>query len=245
MDSASGFEDSRRKMARVAGIAFLAAIVVVVAANYAIRFRLIIPNNAVDTARNIRAHQTLFRLNVAGDLLYVFAILVLAPALYGILKPFGRTSALVATFLRLVLAVMWMVIALNALSASRVLGHAGYLQAFEPAQLDSLAKLHLDEGHDAYYLGLPLWGLASTICSYLLLKSKQIPKALASFGLISSAWCVICGFLFIVFPHFDTTVNAYWFDTPLILFEGALGYRLLFRGLRPSESLRHEMRQPA
>ena len=68
----------------------------------------------------------------------------------------------------------------------------------------------------------------------LLFTLLPLPRALAAVGMISSAWCVICAFAFIVFPHFETTVNAYWFDMPLVIFETAFGVWLLFKGLRPS-----------
>ena len=35
-------------------------------------------------------------------------------------------------------------------------------------------------------------------------------------------------------PHFNETVNDWLFDTPLGLFEMALGFWLLFNGLKPS-----------
>jgi len=124
------------------------------------------------------------------------------------------------------------VTAFNMLGALRVLGDAAYLPVFEADQLQTLARLHISI--DAYYVGLPFWGLASTVCSYLWFKSRYIPRALAAFGVISSAWCVICAFAFIVFPHFETTVNAYWFDMPMVIFEMALGFWLLLKGLRPS-----------
>jgi hypothetical protein len=98
--------------------------------------------------------------------------------------------------------------------------------------LQTLARLHITS--DPYYIGLPFWGLASTICSYLWFKSRYIPRALAAFGVISSTWCVICAFAFIVFPHLDATVNAYWFDMPMVIFEMALGLWLLFKGLNSS-----------
>jgi hypothetical protein len=44
----------------------------------------------------------------------------------------------------------------------------------------------------------------------------------------------MCAFAFIVFPNFDETVNAWWFDTPMGIFEMATGLWLLFKGLRPS-----------
>ena len=161
-------------------------------------------------------------------------VVVLLTALYVILKPVNRNLALVATFCRLVLALMWAVTALNALGALRLLGNAAYLPVFKADQLQTLARLHLSSSYDAYYIGLPFWGLASMVCSYLWFKSKYVPRALAAFGVISSAWCVICAFVFIVFPRFDATVNAYWFDMPMVIFEMALGFWLLFKGLSSS-----------
>ncbi len=229
----STIDEPQRKAAKVAGFAFLFAMAIVVIANYGINFRLIIPGNAVDTARNIVAHETLFRINIACNLIYVVTVVVLLAALYVILKPVNRTLALVAAFCRLVLTLMWGVTALNALSALRLLGDAAYLPVFNADQLQSLARLHLAASWDAYYVGLPFWGLASTVCSYLWFKSRYIPRALAAFGVISSAWCVICAFAFIVFPHFDVMVGLSWFDVPMVIFEIALGLWLLIKGLRP------------
>ena len=225
-------DESQRRAARVAGFAFLFAIAIVVIANYGINFRLLVPGNAAETARNIMAHETLFRINIACNLIYVVNVVVLLSALYVILKPVNRNLALVAAFCRLVYALMWGVTALNMLGALRLLGDAAYLPVFEANQLQTLARLHISI--DAYYVGLPFWGLASTVCSYLWFKSRYIPRALAVFGMISSAWCVICAFAFIVFPRFETTVNAYWFDMPIVIFEMTLGLWLLFKGLIPS-----------
>jgi hypothetical protein len=229
-----GIDESHRKAARVAGFTFLFAMAIVVLANYGINFRLIVPGNAAETARNIMAHESLIRINIACNLIYSASIVVLLAALYVILKPVNRTLALVAAFCRLVFALMWGVTALNMLGALRLLGGAAYLPVFEADQLQTLARLHIAASFDAYYVGLPFWGLASTVCGYLWFKSRYIPRALAAFGVISSAWCVICAFAFIVFPNFDETVNAYWFDVPMVIFEMALGLWLLFKRLSPS-----------
>lgn len=231
-------DEPQRKAARVAGFAFLSAMAIVVLANYGISFRLSVPGSAVITARNITAHETLFRLNIACNLIYLLNVVILLTALYVILKPVSRNLALVATFCRLLVALMWGVSALNMLGALRLLGNAAYLPVFKADQLQTLARLQLTAGYDAYYVGLPFWGLASTICSYLWLKSRYIPRALAVFGVISSAWCVICAFAFIVFPHFDKAVNAYWFDSPMVVFEMALGSLLLFKAMGPSGRVR-------
>ena len=67
----SAFDESQRKAARVAGFTFPFAMAIVVLANYGINFRLIVPGNAAETARNIMAHETLFRTNIACNLIYV------------------------------------------------------------------------------------------------------------------------------------------------------------------------------
>ncbi len=229
----ASIDESQRAAARVAGFAFLFAMAIVVIANYGISFRLIVPNNAVETARNIVANELLFRINIACDLMYVLTVVVLLAALYVILKPVNRILALVAAFCRLLLALMWVVTVLNMLGALRLLGDAAYLSVFEANQLQTLARLHLVGSFDAYYVGLPFWGLASTVCSYLWFKSGYIPRSLAAFGVISSSWCVICAFAYLISPNFQNTIGLSWFDMPLVIFEMSIGLWLLLKGLRP------------
>ncbi len=227
----STIDKSRRKAARVAGFTFLFSIAIVVVANYGINFRLIVPDNATQTARNILAHETLFRINIACNLLYVVTIVVMLASLYVILKPVNQHLALIAVFCRLIYALMWGLTALNTLSALRLLSKAAYLPVFKTDQLQTLARLHLTTSWDAYYFGLPFWGLASAVCSFLWFKSGYIPRGLAAFGLISSAWCVFCAISFIIFPDFDKTIGLSLFDMPVLIFEMALGSVLLFKGL--------------
>src|SRR5690242_19781836 len=231
MSSITALDESQREAARVAGFTFLFGMVIVILANYGINFRLIVPSSAVETARNIVAQETLFRINIAANLVYVGNVVIELAALYTVLKPVDRTLALAAAFCRLVFALMWSVSALGSLGALRLLGNAAYLPVFQADQLHTLARLQIAVGFDAYYVGLPFWGFASLVCSYLWLKSRYIPRALAGFGIVSSAWCVICAFAFIVFPRFEATVNAYWFDVPMTIFELSLGLWLVFKGL--------------
>ena len=200
--------------------------------NYGIYEHLIVPGNAAETARNIVAHETLFRLSLVCNLAYSASVIVLLAALYVILKPVNPGLALVGALFRLVFALMWLLTALNLLGALRLLGSASYLQVFEADRLQALARLHLGANFDDYYVGLPFFSLASTVCSYLWLKSNYIPRGLAVFGVISSAWCVICAFVFLIFPHFNKIVNDYWFDSPMAIFEMVLSFWLLFKGLR-------------
>jgi hypothetical protein len=227
-------DPSQAPAARWAGFAFLAAIVVVILANYGIAFRLLVPGNAVDTARNLLAHGTLFRLNLACNLVYAALMLTAAATLYAVLRPVQGSVALLAAACRMVLALLWCLTALNSLGALRLLEGTPYLSAFGTDQAQVLARLELASSYDAYYVGLPFWGLASLLCCWLWLRSGYIPRWLAASGLLASAWAVFCAFTFLVFPHFDRAVGASWFDLPLLLFELVLGLRLLVKGLDAS-----------
>ena len=226
-------DNSQRTAAKIVGISGLLTVAIVVFANYALYNPLIVTGNATETARNIVAHETQFRITAVCFLIYSAGVVVLLTALYLILKPINPGLALVGALFRLVFALLWLLTTLNLLSALRLLDSASYLQVFEADRLQALARLHLGANFDVYYVGLPFFGLAATVCSYLWLKSNYIPRALAGFGVISSAWCVICAFVFLIFPHFNKLVNDYWFDSPMAFFELALSFWLLFKGLRP------------
>jgi Domain of unknown function (DUF4386) len=226
-------DNPQRVAAKIAAASGLLAVVIVVFGNYALLSPLVVPGNAAETARNIVAHQTQVRVALTCFLMYTASVIILLAALYVILRPVDRILALIGALFRLVFALLWLLTTLNLLSSLRLLSSASYLQAFEPDRLQVLARLHVAANFDDDYVGLPFFGLGATACSYLWLKSGYIAKMLAAFGLMSSAWCVICAFVFLIFPTFDKTVNAYWFDSPMAIFEMIVSFWLLFKGLRP------------
>lgn len=229
----TNIDNSQRAAAKVAGWSYLASFAVVVFSNYVLLNPLIIPRNAADTARNILAHQTQFRIALTLFLSYSVGAVVLAGALYIILKPINHYLALLGALFRFVFAMSWLLSAIHMLGALRWLGTTPYLQSFEPDRLQVLARVTMAATFDDYYVGLPFFGLAATVCAWLWLKSNYIPRGLAIFGLIGSAWCVFCASVYLIFPNFNKIVNDYIFDSPMALFELTLSFWLLFKGLKP------------
>ena len=205
---------------------------IVIFGNYALLGPLVVPGKAAETAQNFMAHETQFRVALICFLTYSVSVVVLLAAFYVIFKPVNRLLALIGALFRLVFAMLWLLTTLNMLGALRLVGNARYLQAFEADRLQVLARLNIAATFDDYYVGLPFFGLAATVCGCLWLKSRYIPRGLAVFGVVSSAWCVICAFVFLVFPRFDKTVNPYWFDSPMAIFELILSVWLLSKGIR-------------
>jgi len=229
--STNGLEPAQQTAAKVAGLSYLITFATVVYVNFGIHDRLLVANNA-QTARNILAHERLFRIGIVGDLIYCVGVVVLLTALCVILKPVNRGLALLAAFWRLVWVLMWLTMTLHLFDALRLLSGADYLQALGAERLQALASLYLGTRFDYYYVGLLFGALASTVYGYLWYKSRYIPRALAAFGVISSAFCAACTFVFHIFPHFDKIVNLWWFDSPMGIFDIALSFWLLFKGLR-------------
>src|SRR5437660_2845648 len=90
-------DESQRKAATLVGFSYLLALPPAIFAEFYVRTRLVAFDNVAQTARNIMAHERLFRLGSAGNLT-VFAIdVVLIIALYTVLRPVNRYLALLAT----------------------------------------------------------------------------------------------------------------------------------------------------
>src|SRR5437667_3891730 len=163
----SKIDNSQRTAAKVAGWSCLLTFAIVVIGNYVLLNPLNVPGNAAATAQNIVAQQTQFRLTVVCFLTYSLGVVVLLSALYVILKPVNPGLALVGALSRLVFALLWLLSPLNLLAMLRLLSNANYLQVIEPDRLQALARLHLGATFDDYYIGLPFFGLAATVCAYL------------------------------------------------------------------------------
>ena len=226
-------DNSQRTAARVAGWSGLITFAIVVFGNYVLLNPLIVSGNAAATAQNIVAHQTQVRITAVCFLIYSLGTFVLLSSLYVILKPINPGLALSGALFRFVFAVLWLLAPLNLFGALRLLSNANYLQVFEPDRLQALARLHIGANFDAYYVGLPFFGLAATVCAWLWLRSNYIPRGFSIFGVIASAWCVLCAFVYLIFPTFNKIVNDYIFDSPMALFELAVSFWLLFKGLNP------------
>src|SRR5438094_9713305 len=153
-------DNAQRTAAKVAGVAGLLGFVLVVFGNYVLLGPLIVPRNAADTARNILAHETQFRVALTCFIAYGIGSVVLLSALYVILAPVNRGLALTGALFRLVFAILCLIAPLNSLATLRLLGDATYLKVFAPDRLQALARVQLAGSLDDYYVSLPFFGLA-------------------------------------------------------------------------------------
>jgi hypothetical protein len=92
---------SLRKTVRVAGFLYLIIIVTSLLSMIFIDSKLIVPGDDAATFNNIMANELLFRIGVAYDLTMFASVVILAWALYVILKTVNKNLALLGLFWRL------------------------------------------------------------------------------------------------------------------------------------------------
>jgi Domain of unknown function (DUF4386) len=93
---------------------------------------------------------------------------------------------LLGAFLRIADAAILAVVTLNGLVTLRLLTDVGYAQAFEPGQLQGLARLFVGARGLGFYIGFVFLGLGSAVFAYLLFKSRYVPRALPAWGMFAS-----------------------------------------------------------
>jgi hypothetical protein len=229
--TAGVIDQSQRTASRVVGVAYILSVAIVVIANFGVGGRLMVAGDAAATMHNIASSVGLFRLTIVLDLIYGVGVVVLAAALYVVLRPVSRHLALLAALSRFTFALLWVLVPLALLAVLLLSTDAGVGRSLGAEPSQALVRLLRAGTGNLYYVGLLFWSLAATICSWLWLKSRYVPSALALIGLAGSAWCVFCTVWYLIDPAFANVVNLWWFDSPMVLFEIAVSVWLLVRGL--------------
>lgn len=139
---------------------------------------LVVSGDATATFNNIVASEGLFRGGIAAFLVVIMLDVLVAWALYVLLRPVNRTIALLTAWLRLAFAAVFASALVNLLDAAQLV--AGAEQAtLQPEQLSAQVMSSIasfDNGWTA--IALPIFGLHLFGLGYLLFKSADFPKFL-------------------------------------------------------------------
>ncbi|MDB4913846.1 MAG: hypothetical protein JWM95_1490 [Gemmatimonadetes bacterium] len=226
--------DAQRTAARMVGWSYLLAIPLAIFSEFYVSGRLVVRDDVQATARNILAHEGMFRVGIASNLM-VFAIdVVLIVGLYGALSPVNSTLARVAAAWRLVeTALLVAVITTNDSTVLRLLARPDYLRVFDDAQLQGLSRLAIADHGAGYNVGLMFAGCGSTLFCWLWYQSGYVPKLLATWGILASLVLASCTLAFIVYPGFTRVATIAVYGGPIFLFELTMGLWLVLRRLEP------------
>jgi hypothetical protein len=220
------FDRSAAGHARAAGVGYLVIIVTGIFAEFFVRSSLIVPGDAAATAANIVASQSLYRVGLIGELLMLACDVMVALALYVIFEPVSRSLSLLAAFFRLVHAAIVGVNLLNTWVPLALVGDAGFLTAFEPAQLHALALLFLEAHAYGYVIGLAFFGVHCLLLGYLVIRSRYVPRILGLLLLAASLGYMTDSVGRTLLPNYDDVASVFGTLVLVPAFVGELSFCL-------------------
>jgi hypothetical protein len=220
------------KAARAAGFVYLIIIISGIFAEFFVRLNIIVAGNALATAANLIASETLFRIGIASDLIMIMCDIVLALFFYILLKAVNNSLALLAAFFRLAQAAVLGINLLNLFFVLQLLSGADYLTVFGAKQLHALVLLFLEGHRIGYALGLVFFGFSLFVLGYLIHKSGYIPGILGIMLMLASLGYLIDSFANVLLANYENykTIFALVVFTPAFIAELSLCLWLLIKG---------------
>jgi len=139
-----------------------------------VRSRLVVFNNATATAMNIVAHEPLFRLVSAADLLSAACYIAVTLLLFQLFRPFHRGLSFVATFLGLAGCTVAIAAALFEIAALFIVRGAEHWNILAVKALPALALMFLELQTRAYNVSIVCFGLFTLLIAYLTVRTREV-----------------------------------------------------------------------
>ena len=197
---ASGIEPSVQAWIRAAGLAYLVIIACGLFGEMGVRERLLDFDDALATARNLRAAPGLWRLGIATDLLMHLCDVLVFVVLYLLLRPVNRPLALIALTANIVQTAVLAASKLFLLAPLFLLADKPYLAALAPGQAEALALVALRLHGHGFAIGLLFFGLTCLAEGYLIRRSGFLPRWLGIGMQVAGACYLVNSFALILSP---------------------------------------------
>lgn len=215
-----------RRAALTAGAGLLVMSGLAAFGNLVVLEGIVEPGNAARTAAAVADSAGTFRLAVVSLFVVIALDVVVAWALYRVLSPVDQALSLLAAWLRLAFAAVFLVAVGGLVGVPRLLD-GDHLAAFSTAQRQALALEQINSFHDHWAAGLFLFGLHLLAVGHLVYRSHAAPRFL---GLLIA----LAGLGYVTDSLGATLVGESWNDISVYTFIGEflLALWLVTRGRR-------------
>jgi len=217
--------------ALIAGFAILTSAVAAPFAELYAYPKLVVPDEAAETARHILSNGRLFIFMIFGYLITFFCDIVIAWALYILLKPVNEDVSLFTAWLRLVYAVIAVVALNNLVTVWRLLNTPDYLKMFQPDQLYVQAMIYVRAFRNHWYFGMIFFAIHLLLLGYLVIRSHFIPRILGVLLMITGIGYLLTTVRPYLLPNVNVDFAQYTFYGELIFM-----FWLLLRGSKIRET---------
>jgi hypothetical protein len=192
---------SPQTQARTAGLLYLASGLPGVYSYIYMPTALIVPGDATATAGRIANAALTYRLGILGDVAGQTLLVVLALTLYGLLEHAGRTYARLMVALAAIGATVQIANVFNLVAPLVLWSRAGYLSAFNTAQLDALALGFLTARATGLFISQIFWGLWLLPFGMLVMRSRMFPRILGVLLILACVGYVAASTAFLAVPE--------------------------------------------
>ena len=197
------------KSARIAGFGYLVIFITGIFANFFVLQSLIVPGDASATTNNIVANTLLFRFGTLSFVVMVIFDVVLAWALYVLVKPVNESLSLFSAWFRLVNATIFGVALYNLFVVAELTSGADYLNALDPVQFHTRVTLSLNTFDYTWLIGLIFFSVHLLFLGYLILKSGYIPKILGILLIIAGVGYLVDSLANILLVNYENYAGIF------------------------------------
>jgi hypothetical protein len=201
-------ETSPQIYARIAGVLYLIIIAGGMFAE-AVREQVVVSGDAGATARNILAHELVYRLGFAAGVVVCSCNIPLALIFYEFFKLVNRSLSLLAVFFILVSTAIESVNLLNHFAPLILLGGRRYLNVFTAEQLQALSYVSLRLQSAGYNISLAVFGFFCLVTGHLIFRSTFLPRILGVLLAIAGLCYLTNSFADFLFPPFSAHLFPY------------------------------------
>jgi len=222
--------NSIKKTARLAGLLYVLFSMPGFFAMMYVPDKLIVQGNATATASNIAAHEMLFRLGIAAQLISQAGFIFVVLALYELLKGVNRRYAALMVILVVGLIPIGFLNELNSIAALALVRGADFLSIFEKPQRDAMAMLFLNLRFQAIVIDEIFFGLWLVPLALLVYRSQLLPRFLGVWLAVDGLAWVILSLTGVLLPQYYDKMFTY--SQPAFFGEVALMLWLLIMGAK-------------
>ena len=223
---------SPRLEARIAGFLYLLVIILGGFAEIGVRQGLVTAGDPDATARAIMAHQTLFRMGFAAEMMTNVIAIPVTLILYRLLAPVGPFLALLGVALDLTQNTINSVNAWTQFAPLTLLGGSPDLAAVPHGELVALARLVLKWHDVGFQIALTFFGFALLIEGYLIFRSGFFPSWLGALYALAGACYLINSYASFLAPGLPIFPYILF---PCLVGESALCLWLLIVGVNETK----------
>lgn len=169
-------EPPPQRLARLGGLLYLIVIGLGLFLEAVVRRRVVVADDALATAANLRAHELLWRWGIAAELLSLVCVTVLLMVWVVLLSPVSRRLTWLAVFFSLVANIVQAAGVVDSIAALFPLGRASYLGAFTTEQLAAMARLAIRAQAHGFSVSLLFSGCFFLVAGPLIFRSGYMPR---------------------------------------------------------------------